>query len=132
MNNETIKRIALEVFGKKAHRDLLETPYILCRRHIRPGPPLTYRLHDSSWEGLSKTPRNGKFAYEISKNFNLIILEDGKCLIPDTPFNRKRLDLLSRPRKTMVKKVELDYSTMEQVEKMVEHTEPPTYVRIDE
>lgn len=132
MNNETIKQVAMEVFGKKASRDLLDTPYILCRRTLRRGPPLTYRLHDSSWEGLTKTTRNGVPAYEINKNFNLIILEDGKCLIPDTAFNRRRLELLSKPRQTMVRKVELDYSTMQQVEKMVPHIEAPTYQRLDE
>ena len=128
MNHDTMANQVVErLFSNKRPGDI---PYILCRRPVP--RKLSYKLHDSSWEGLSRVTRNGKSGFEIDRNFNLVINEDGTCLIPDTEFNRKRLALLSKPRKTMAKRRRLDFATMQEVEEDYEIIEPPTYERVDE
>jgi len=83
-----------------------DIPSILCKRNGI--IPETYNLKDSSWEGLKKGRRGGKVSFVPDENFILYIqMGTGLCRIHDTEFNRKRLDILSKPHKKKVTKHEM-------------------------
>lgn len=119
--------LAKKLFSPKNRE---EAPYILCRRNVP--HVMTYQLHDTTWEGLRRTTRNGQTQYEIDHNFVLTIELDGTCKIPDTPNNQKRLSWISKPLITKATKKVFDYVTGVQREEEIEITEPPLYERIED
>lgn len=118
--------IAQQIFNQQ---DPNAMPVILCRRHVP--HPMTYVLHDYTWEGLRRVVRNGKQAWEIDKNYVLTIEINGTCRIPDTQQNRTRLEMLSKPKMTTVFQREFDYATGTFTEKEAQVVEPAMYERIE-
>ncbi len=63
------------------------------------GIPCNHNLSDATFEGLVKRNRSGKEVWEVDDNRKIRINgTTGECVIPDTPFNRERLKLLSTER----------------------------------
>ncbi len=50
---------------------------------------------DKSWEGARATGSGARRRVEFYGGFNVIKDSKGRCLIPDTPNNRKRLEMMS-------------------------------------
>lgn len=113
-----------------------EFPHFYARFNMG-GRTYSYNLrHKRMFEGMKKTITNGKVDFVVDPNFSLVVDgETGYCKIADTPYNRKKFDLLSTPRKRTVIKHELKYDkkTGEEVPVQTETVieEPPMFERLD-
>lgn len=110
-----------------------EMPFILAQRWLPyPNRDGNHNINDYEWEGLERQTRGNKAVWIPHKNFCLKVDGmTGYCKIPDTEFNRARLQKLSKPRtkEKIVARLNDDTGEVEQ-RRVVEET-PPLYKRID-
>lgn len=113
-------------------------PCIYAKRIDRSLRPKRPAIHDKSFEGLKRVIRNGRVEFDVYQDFCLIIDgETGHCKVPDTPYNRKRLEELSTTRKgtDYIRKRNWDYHDERDPRAWEEHPVevevPPLYELLD-
>lgn len=123
---------ALEVIAKKMlyKPKPTDVPKILCRKNFP--HDLTYPIHDGSWETMEIHMEGNRPVQVVTHNKGVWINTSGIAEIDDTPNNRKRLELITKGRTQVVRRIETDTVTQKEITTETEIWVTPSWEILEE